>query len=172
MSPHDDAGVVGRALLGGSMSNVQVSVTLEASEVIAASVPALDQELQELWLALSAEPWRLLVLVPADAASSAAGLARSLAAAGKELGEASVTAIGDGALDRGSAVALLEGGAASSRVIVAIPPVLVEPRGVVLTRRADAVVVCIERGRTRLADVRRTVELIGGKRFLGCVLVR
>jgi len=33
------------------------------------------------------------------------------------------------------------------------------------------VVLCIERGRTRLADVRRTVELVGRDRIGGCFLV-
>jgi hypothetical protein len=153
------------------MSNVQVSVPVQGSDAIAPSRPALDRELQELWLALSSQPWRSLVLVPADPAGSAARLAASLAAAGKELGDLSVTAVGDGALERGSALALVEGDAPSSRVLVAVPPVLVEPRGVVLARRADAVVACVARGRTRLADARRTVELIGAERFLGCVLV-
>jgi hypothetical protein len=131
---------------------------------------AFDGALQELWLALSARPWRSLVLVPAGPAGSVAQLARSLAAVGRELGDAPVAAVaGDAALERGGA---LDGGAASSRVIVAIPPALIEPRWVVLARRADAVVACIEKGRTRLADVQRTVELIGSERFLGCVMLR
>jgi hypothetical protein len=132
-----------------------------------------DQALQELWLSLSAAPWRSLVLVPADAATSAALLARSLAAVGTELSAAPVTAfVGEGALEWGAALAMIDGGAASSRVVVAIPPVVIEPRGAVLARRADAVVACVAKGRTRLCDVRRTLELIGAERFLGSVLVR
>jgi hypothetical protein len=152
--------------------NVQVNAAVSVTAPVVPSRSAPDQELQELWLALSVRPWRSLVLVPADPGGSTAPLARSLAAAGDALGDQPVTASGDDALEPGAALALVDGGARSSRVVVAIPPVVVQPRGVLLARRADAVVACVEQGRTRLADVRRTLELIGRERFLGCVLVR
>jgi len=34
------------------------------------------------------------------------------------------------------------------------------------------VVLCIEKGRSRLASVRRTIELIGRDRIRGCIFVR
>ena len=57
------------------------------------------------------------------------------------------------------------------RIVVAIPAVLSVPLGLALVAEASAVVLCIERGRTRLADVRRTVELVGRDRIGGCFLV-
>jgi hypothetical protein len=64
------------------------------------------------------------------------------------------------------------GGARSEtgKVIVAIQPVVLEPLGLAVTRVADAVVLCVEMGRTRLSAVKRTVELIGRNRISGCFL--
>lgn len=154
------------------MPKVQVSVPVQGNETLVGSAPDSSQELQELWLALAARRWRSLVLVPVHPTGSTASLARALALAARDLGAPSVTPVVEGGREQGSALALVEGSADTSHVVVAIPPVLVEPRGVVLARRADAVVACVERGRTRLSDVRRTVELIGAERFLGYVLVR
>jgi hypothetical protein len=58
------------------------------------------------------------------------------------------------------------------QVIVAIPPVVVEPLGLAVARGADAAVLCIDVGRARLRDARRTVELVGRDRVMGCFLVR
>jgi hypothetical protein len=154
------------------MSMVEGSAAVAGGEPLVASRAPLDRELQELWLALSVRPWRSLVLVPAAPDGSASQLADAPAVAGTELGELPVTAFADGALEPHAALALVGEGAPASRTIVAIPAVVAQPRGIVLARRADAVIACIERGRTRLADLRRTLELIGRERFLGCVLLR
>jgi len=58
----------------------------------------------------------------------------------------------------------------SSKVIVAIQPVVSEPLGLAITQAADAVVLCLRAGRTSQASVRRTIELIGRHRIAGCVL--
>jgi hypothetical protein len=55
--------------------------------------------------------------------------------------------------------------------VIAISSVITEPLGLGATAAADAVIVCIERGRTRLADARRTIELVGRDRIAGCYLV-
>jgi hypothetical protein len=60
----------------------------------------------------------------------------------------------------------------ATRLVISIPPVVSEPLGLAVAERADAIVVCVERGRTRLADVRRTAEMIGRDRVAGCFLVR
>ncbi len=59
----------------------------------------------------------------------------------------------------------------AARLVIAIPAVISEPLGGAVARHADAVVVCVERGRTRAADVRLTAELIGRERIAGCLLV-
>jgi hypothetical protein len=59
----------------------------------------------------------------------------------------------------------------AGQVVVAIQPVVVEPLGVAIAQAADAVVLCVELGRTRLKAARRTIELIGRERIAGCFLV-
>lgn len=58
------------------------------------------------------------------------------------------------------------------RAIIAIQSVLDEPLGVAVAQAADAVVLSIEPGKSRQRAVRRTVDLIGAERVVGCVLVR
>ncbi len=60
----------------------------------------------------------------------------------------------------------------TARLIIAIPAVVSEPLGLAATQSADAIVLTIELGRTRLADARRTIELVGRDRIAGCFLVR
>ena len=58
----------------------------------------------------------------------------------------------------------------TGRMIVAIQPVVVEPLGLAVTQAADLVVLYVEKGRSRLASVRRTVQLVGRERIAGCFL--
>lgn len=62
--------------------------------------------------------------------------------------------------------------APAARLIIAIPAIVAEPLGLATTQRADAIVLTVEMGRTRIADARRTVELIGRERIAGCFVVR
>lgn len=60
----------------------------------------------------------------------------------------------------------------TARLIIAIPAVVSEPLGLAAAQSADAIVLTIELGRTRLQDARRTIELVGRDRIAGCFLVR
>jgi hypothetical protein len=133
-----------------------------------------ERGLQALWLRLAARPWRSLVMVPASPGASAATLVRGLAEVGLRLGEAGAAAIVAEVLGYDATRALAERlrGADAWRLVVAIPAVTVEPLGLAVTREADVVVIAVERGRSRLADVARTVALVGRDRIAGCVLVR
>ncbi len=62
--------------------------------------------------------------------------------------------------------------ARDGRLVIAIPPVVDDPLGIGVARRADVVIVVVEMGRTSAGDVRRTLELIGRDRIAGCVVVR
>jgi hypothetical protein len=141
------------------------------------------REFQELWFALARQSWRSMVLVPADEGASAAATATSLAEVGRRLREAPVTffIVAD-PLDYSSAAHLAAsvastdqavgaGVAPAGRVIVAIQPVVVEPLGVAVAQAADAAVLCVELGRTRLAAARRTIDLVGRDRIAGCILI-
>ena len=59
----------------------------------------------------------------------------------------------------------------AARLIIAIPPVITEPLGLATTSGADLVMICVELGRTRLEDARRTLQLIGRERVAGCLLL-
>lgn len=60
---------------------------------------------------------------------------------------------------------------ATGQVVIAIQPVVVEPLGVAIAHAADAVVLCIQLRKTRLAAARRTLEIIGADRVAGAFLV-
>lgn len=57
------------------------------------------------------------------------------------------------------------------QIVVAIQPIVSEPLGVAVAHAADAVILCIQLGRTRLDRARRSIELIGADRIIGAVLV-
>jgi hypothetical protein len=140
-------------------------------------------EFQSLWFTLARIPWRSLVVVPGDENGSSAAVATALADVGRRLRNGPVTfLVMGGSIDYASAgriVASVAGppgevrGAtgSSGRVIVAIPSVVTEPLGVAVTDAADAVVLCVEKGRTRTPSALRTIEMIGRDRIIGCVLV-
>jgi hypothetical protein len=73
---------------------------------------------------------------------------------------------GDGARPSGPIVL-----APAGQVIVAVQSVVQQPLGIAVARAADAVVLCVEMGHTRIAAAKRTIELIGRERIAGCVLV-
>jgi hypothetical protein len=142
---------------------------------------ARESDYQSLWFTLARVPWRSLVLVPVDADGSAAGMAVSLADVGQRLRPGPVTfLLMAGRIDYASAemfvsavatrVASGQDDPAPPRVIVSVPPVVVEPLALAVTGAADAVALCVTKGRTQLADAERTIHLIGRERLLGCIL--
>ena len=64
------------------------------------------------------------------------------------------------------------GAPAARATIIAIEAVAENPLILPLALAADAVLVCVELGRTRLDDARHTVELIGRDHIIGVVLRR
>jgi len=138
---------------------------------------------QSLWFRLARMPWRSLVVVPGDEGGSAVAVATALADVGRRLRATPVTfLVMVGPIDYASAGKIVasvtrppegvqETSAPHGRVIVAIPPVVSEPLGIAVTDAADAVVLCVEKGRTRTPSARRTIDMIGRERIVGCVLV-
>lgn len=68
----------------------------------------------------------------------------------------------------GTALALMP----SARLVISIPPVVREPLGLAVAHVADAVILTFHLGKTNLAEARRTIELIGRDRIVGCFIVR
>jgi hypothetical protein len=143
----------------------------------------IEAQFQGLWFTLSRVPWRSLVFVPADDDSSAAGIATALADVGRRLLRTPVTfLVMAGPIDYASAgkfMATVAGKAQaevgpnslpSSRVIVAVPPVIVEPLALAVIESADAVALCVRKGSTYLESASRTVDLVGRGRVIGCVI--
>lgn len=75
----------------------------------------------------------------------------------------------DGAED---VIDLTTGKAPVGQLVISLPSVLTEPLGIAVARAADAVVLAVEMGRTRLADARKTLEAIGRENVIGTCVVR
>jgi hypothetical protein len=156
-------------------------LVLRAQAPLVRRDPAWESEYQGLWFTLGRVPWRTLVLVPAGEGESAAGVAAALASVGRQFRQAPVTfLVVSGPIDYSSAgkfVSAVAGRTAqpddppSSRVIVAVPPVVADPLALAVTDSADAVVICVRAGATHLAAADRTIEMIGRDRIVGCVML-
>lgn len=139
------------------------------------------KETQQIWFMLAKSRWKSLALIPADEGGSTAALAASLAEVGRQLREGAVTALQLPRLDYITAAGIADAIAAAGRgegvpenlqVIIALPPVLDDPLGVAIAHAADAAVLCVEMGKSRIKSARKTIELVGRERFVGSVLLR
>jgi hypothetical protein len=143
-----------------------------------------DLEIEGLWFKLARIPWRTLVLVPADEGASAVEVAAALADVGRRLRAAPVTfLLLSSPMDYAAAGKIVQavGGRrdaaspeerqADGRLLIAIPPVVTEPLGLAVTEVADAVVLCIEKGESRMRVAERTIELVGRERVIGALMI-
>jgi hypothetical protein len=142
---------------------------------------ARDAYFQGLWFTLARTSWTSLVIVPADEDDSAAGIATALADVGRRLRRTPVTfLVMAGSVDYAAAGRFVSavlgrgeegpGDGPSSRVIVAVPPVVSVPLALAVTDAADAVVLYVRKGSTRRESALRTIELVGRERIAGCVV--
>jgi hypothetical protein len=60
----------------------------------------------------------------------------------------------------------------AAQFVIAIPSLISEPLGLSATQAADAVVLLVELGRTRMADLHRIVDQVGRERVAGCILLK
>lgn len=125
-----------------------------------------QDEFRDLWFAAVRQEWSSLVVVPAHAGASAIPVARHLA----EIG--GVDLICAEGVTPGSSTRVTQGmlaSAARGRVIVALDPLVSNPAGLPVALAADAALLCVILGQTEIASARRTVEMIGLDRFIGCI---
>ena len=137
-------------------------------------------ELQQLWFQLQQREWSSLVVVPADPGNSAAGVATSLWRVGTILGNPAPkvlnaermgpSVISELITDLSSAPDAVKA-AARQRILVSIESVLSNPLGIGIAQAADAVLLCVRKGRTKVAAARTTIQLIGRERFIGSVVL-
>lgn len=74
--------------------------------------------------------------------------------------------------DHGEVVDLTELSTTPGKVIVALESVVSNPFGIAVALAADAALLCVTLEETLMDSARRTVELIGPERFIGCAVVR
>jgi hypothetical protein len=174
-----------------------MSIARPIGREAAARVPALpSRELQELWFASRRREWRTLVVLPAAPGSSALSIAKALGEVGGFIRMSPVRVINAEGLDLNRIASLvmdITGSAGASAwalnppgnspspgwdsparneaTIVALDPVVANPLVLPVALAADAVVLCVEVGKTSLAAARHTMELIGRERIVGCVLI-
>ena len=159
--------------------------------------PALpSRELQELWFASRRREWRTLAVVPAAPGNSALPIAKALGEVGGFIRMSPVHVINAEGLDLNRIASLvmdLTAGASApawslnppgtgpspgwespgrqEAIIVALDPVVANPLVLPVALAADAVMLCVEVGKTTLTAAQHTVELIGRERVVGCVLI-
>jgi hypothetical protein len=148
-------------------------------------------ELNPVWMQLRGD-WSWVVMVPSEPDCSTADLARALSEAGTRLSVYPVDCVEADGLDLDSSSRLIaqlgmsarEGGVGSAnglasstyappitKTIVALDSPLGNPLALPIALAADGVVLCVRRGRDRIASVRDTIQAVGADRILCCVLV-
>ena len=130
-----------------------------------------------LWYRLSGSQWKTLALVAPGNGPRAWRLAQALVEVAEErprllkamnlthASRARVSAVAH-ALSPQKLVAAAD----RPRFILAVDSPLENPAAIGLLSRCEAVVLLLERGRTRIPDGRRILELVGRERFIGAVL--
>lgn len=158
-------------------SDEQAPQTSAALVRRAPDVPAYgdDVRLQLLWLALQQRAWRSLAVMAASDGIETLAVADTLAKIAwaytgqptcvLDMRDLSLRLLEHQIRDM---AAQLQGG---ERVFVALRAMSENPTAVPLAMAADAVVLCVQLGRTDIKSARRTLATIGRERFLGTLLV-
>lgn len=153
-------------------------------------------QLNAVWLELRGN-WSSLVVVPGEPDCSTAELARGLANTGArlcvhpveftdatklDLATSTRLVAQFGAFDDPASTALAQDGTGAgplfdghgqtaTKSVVALESPLANPLALPVALAADGVVLCVRRGRDRIAAVRDTIRAIGAERIVCCVLV-
>jgi hypothetical protein len=146
-------------------------------------LPSLD--LQELWFAALSHAWSSLVVVPADRGISSSWIGEALGQMARFHSGGELIHLKAEGLDLHASAELLTLMAARNEprgpgeqqhpwlerhAVVVIDPVVTNPTGVAVALAVDAALLHVRLGRTNVRSARRTIELIGRERFIGCVI--
>jgi hypothetical protein len=150
-----------------------------------------SRELTALWVQLRSD-WSSLVILPAEADFSTSGFARSLCQVGTRFSIHPIEFLEAKELDLEASTRLIARLGASGKIsgpaddgsfqssswsmpltktIVALESPLANPLAVPISLAADGIVLCVRRGRDRIASVRDTIAAVGSDRILCCVLL-
>jgi hypothetical protein len=142
-------------------------------------------DLQELWFRTLQYDWSSLVVVPTHERCSAARIAQALGDMTALHYGKPITHIVASELDMGGTAELVTAMVVRDpeiapadpkrpwygrNLVVAIDPVITNPAGVAIVLAADAAILCVKLGHSRLDAAQRTIDLVGRERFIGCVL--
>jgi hypothetical protein len=135
-----------------------------------------DPALERIWLAAQSLEWRSLALVPASDGVSVIEVAHTfsmlgLRDRGESIGVADLRAVPCTDL-RGPIEIVRWHIRRGERVILALTSCFHSIATIPLGRAADCAILCVELGRTRIAEATETVGQIGRERFIGTLLVR
>ncbi|HZW89069.1 MAG TPA: hypothetical protein VFF12_08325 [Myxococcaceae bacterium] len=146
-------------------------------EAVGESTVAPAKAMSALWYRLANSQWRTLAVVAPGNGPGAWRIAQALFAVAEKRPRLlkAVNAI-DASLERMAAVAhvlspaKLVAAADRTRFVLAVDSPLENPAAIGLLSTCEAVVLLLERRRTRIPDAQRILELIGRERFIGAVL--
>lgn len=148
-------------------------------------------ELNAVWIQLRAD-WSSLVVVPCEPGCSTAGIARALCQVGSRFSVHPIEFLEATGIDLESSSLLIARLGGSERIsgpaheqpfvssswalpisktIVALESPLANPIAIPISLAADGIVLCVRRGRDRIASVRDTIAALGQDRILCCVLL-
>jgi hypothetical protein len=145
-----------------------------------AAVPRTDQRAADawaqLWFSVERHSWSTIAVVPSSPGDDSLAAARSLAAAGNTYREGGVALV-DATHAQPSAIPGLvaaagEGVASGARVVIAVDSPMTNPAAIAVARAADAALLAVPLGRSKIADARRTVETVGRDRFIGSIAIK
>jgi hypothetical protein len=166
------------------MSSVPSKVPdLDVTQPLSVVPTAPAASAQALWFSLQNKPWSSLAVIPAGPGESSLAAANALYDVGAlvsggpmRLLDARMVTLASTAsfiLNMTSLVAASgeRRSGPGQRAVVVLASVIDQPAGIPIALTADAVVLTLVLGTTTLDAARKTVELVGADRVLGCILL-
>ncbi len=138
---------------------------------------------QGLWFAVQTRPWASLAVLPAGPGESALSVANALYDVGALVSGGPMRLLDARAITMASSASFIVNMSALvsapgerragglQRAVVVLPSVIEQLAVVPIVLAADAVLFTVTLGKTTLDSARRTLELVGAERVLGCILV-
>ena len=137
------------------------------------ALPVPGKDWQQLWFNALQHPWSSLVIVPAQPNVSVLPAARTLAAVGRLYHQRPVRLIEAEGTDPAATSFVINSAknrvAAGEQVIIAVDSPLSNPVAIPIARAADAALLLVPLGYTRLASARQTIDHIGRQHFIGSI---
>lgn len=166
------------------MSGARPTLSNEETQPLSILPPApAGAALHSLWFAVQARPWNSLAVLPAGPGENALSVANALFDVGALVSGGPMRMLDARTVSLANSASFIvnmsslvsapgerrTGG--PQRVVVVLSSVLDEMAGVPIILSADAALLTLTLGKTSLDAARRTLELIGAQRVLGCILV-